>query len=479
MSAATLLIVDDEETILKQLQWAFKGDFTVVTAQTAGEAIAAVRAKKPGLMLLDLSLTGEPWNIDGLAILDDTLLVNPYIKVIILTGHDEKENALKAIEKGAYDFCSKTTPIEELRMILKRAAYLFALETEMVALKKKEGARHEFEGIVAMSRSMLDVFDTVKRVAATDVSILITGESGTGKELIARAIHSRSPRSDKSFVPINCGAIPENLLESELFGHERGSFTGAFETRPGKFETADQGTIFLDEIGELTPPLQVKILRFLQDRVIERVGGREPIKVDARIIAATNRDLSTMLADQSFREDLFYRINTVSIALPPLRERRDDILLLAMRFLHRYKREFSRTIRGFSDAAQGALSLHAWPGNVRELENRVKRGVIMATGKLVQPEDLDLPRPGKPHNAPAGAEAAAEGAARNGAPLEPVPLRDARDELERRLIIGALLRERGNVSAAAESLEVSRPTLHDLMKKHAIAPEDYRSPKGT
>jgi two-component system NtrC family response regulator len=471
-----LLIVDDEESILKQLQWALKDDFTVLTAQTAGEAIAAAKAKKPGLMLLDLSLTGDPRNIDGLAILEDAMLVDPHLKVVILTGHDEKENALKAIERGAYDFCSKTTPIEELRTILKRAANLLSLETELFALKRKEGSRHEFEGIVAMSKSMLDVFETVKRVAATDVSILITGESGTGKELIARAIHSRSPRRDNPFVPINCGAIPENLLESELFGHERGSFTGAFETRQGKFETADSGTIFLDEIGELTPPLQVKILRFLQERVIERVGAREPIKVDVRIIAATNRNLDAMLAGQTFREDLFYRINTVSINLPPLRERRDDILLLATRFLHRYNGEFSRHVRGFGEYAQKTLGIYAWPGNVRELENRVKRGVIMATGKLIQPEDLDLPYPENPRKGASGAEPS--GVAASDTPFEPMPLREAREDLERRFIIGALIRARGNVSAAAESLEVSRPTLHDLMKKHGIDPEEYRLPKG-
>ena len=476
MPPRTLLIVDDEESILKQFQWAFKQDFTVLTAQTAGEAIAAVKAKKPGLMVLDLSLTGDPRNIDGLGILEDAILVDPHLKVVVLTGHDERENALKAIDRGAYDFCSKTTPIEELRTILNRAEHLRSLETELFAFKRKEGARHEFEGIVAMSKSMLDVFETVKRVAATDVSILITGESGTGKELIARAIHNRSPRRDNPFVPINCGAIPENLLESELFGHERGSFTGAFETRQGKFETADSGTIFLDEIGELTPPLQVKILRFLQERVIERVGGREPIKVDVRIIAATNRNLDAMLAGQTFREDLFYRINTVSVNLPPLRERRDDILLLATRFLHRYNGEFSRRVRGFGEYAQKTLDLYAWPGNVRELENRVKRGVIMATGKLIQPEDLDLPYPENLRKGASGAEPS--GGAGSDGPFEPMPLKEAREELERRFIAGALIRARGNVSAAAESLEVSRPTLHDLMKKHGIDPEEYRLPKG-
>ena len=326
MSAKTLLIVEDEEAIRKQLEWAFKDEFAIVTAADAARAAVAIKADKPGLMLLDLSLTGEPWNVAGLRVLEDALLIDPLLKVIVLTGHDERENALKAIEKGAYDFCSKTISSDELRLILRRAAHLYALESELRSLKRKESDTHEFEGIVTMSKAMFDVFETIKRVAATNVSILITGESGTGKELAARAIHSRSPRRDAPFVPINCGAIPESLLESELFGHERGSFTGAYDTRAGKFETADGGTAFLDEIAELTPPLQVKILRFLQDRVIERVGGREPIKLDVRIIAATNRDLPSMLAAGTFREDLFYRINVIVFKMPALREKREDIL---------------------------------------------------------------------------------------------------------------------------------------------------------
>jgi len=477
MPMKMLLIVDDEETILKQLEWAFKSDFAVTTARTTAEAAAVVKSKRPDLMLLDLSLTGEPWNLDGLKILDEALLVNPLTKVIILTGHDEKENALKAIERGAYDFYSKTTPLDELKIILRRAAHLLALEAELQALRKKEGDRHVFEGLIAMSQAMLDVFETVKRVAPFDVSILITGESGTGKELIARAIHRRSERRDKPFVPINCGAIPENLLESELFGHERGSFTGAFETRPGKFETADGGTAFLDEIGELPPQLQVKILRFLQDRVIERVGGREPIKLDVRIIAATNRNLGTMIVGKQFREDLFYRINTVSIDLPPLRERPDDVLLLATRFLHRYNEECARNLRGFSDRAQTALARYPWPGNVRELENRVKRAVVMARGKLIQPEDLDLPSPEEIPREGGGTAPTSEERGKR-ATAEPRSLKEARDEVERRLMIEALFKFRGNVSAAAESLGVSRPTLHDLLKKHDIDPEEYRSPKG-
>ena len=350
----------------------------------------------------------------------------------------------------------------------KRASYVTGLERDLEILRTRTGEQKDFEGTVAMCAPMLDIFNTVKRVAPTDASVLIMGESGTGKELIAKAIHRKSPRRDGPFIPINCGAIPENLLESELFGHEKGSFTGAHVTRPGKFELADGGTIFLDEIGELTQPLQVKILRFLQDQVIERVGGREPIQVDARIIAATNRDLEEMLSTKEFREDLFYRINTIRLDLPPLRERGEDILLLAMHFLNLYNREYSKNIRGFSNAAHGTLAAYPWPGNVRELENRIKRAVIMATGKLIQPEDLDLPYDDELGG---GVKRAGNG----GLSMQPgTTLKQAREETERRLVAGALLRSRGNISAAAKELDVSRPTLHDLMKKLDIDPGDFK-----
>ena len=396
---------------------------------------------------------------------------------LLITGHDERENALKAIEKGAYDFFTKPIVVDELRVTLTRAAYLFSLEDELIKLRKKVSRKHEFEGIIAMSAPMLDIFNTAKKVAPTDVSVLITGENGTGKELMAKAIHNISARSEMPFVPINCAAIPENLLESELFGHEKGSFTGAHASRPGKFEIADRGTIFLDEIGYLAPKLQVKILRFLQDQVIERVGGREPIQLNVRIIAATNRDLETMLKENAFREDLYYRINTIRINIPPLRERGDDIMLLAMNFLHHYNIDHKKNIRGFSQPAQRLIHLYSWPGNIRELENLVKRAVIMATERLIQPEDLDIPDwakllEGQTIEMPGGVS------------LEEVQafggktLREAREEAERRAIINALLRTNGNVSAAAEELDISRPTLHDLMKKHGIDPADYRTPKG-
>jgi two-component system NtrC family response regulator len=463
----TLLIVDDEEGIRKQLEWAFKNDFAVVTAATEDTALSAVKEKKPDLMILDLSLTGDPEVLEGFRILETALQLNPLLKIMIITGHDERENALRAIELGAYDFFAKPIIIDELTIILKRASHLIKLERELDALRTKARGRKDFEGIIAMSSPMQAIFNTVKRIAPTDVAVLITGESGTGKELIARAVHTRSLRRGGPFIPINCGAIPENLLESELFGHEKGSFTGAHVSRPGKFEIADGGTVFLDEIGELSQSLQVKILRFLQDHVIERVGGREPIQVNVRIIAATNQDLKEMLVAKDFREDLFYRINTISLDLPPLRKRGEDILLLAMYFLNNYNREFAKNIRGLSRASQSILGLHSWPGNVRELENRMKRAVIMATGKLIQPEDLDLPYPDEFEGPPQARE--------GGMPaMGGMTLKEAREETERSLVVGALLRSRGNVSAAAQELDVSRPTLHDIMKKLGIDPVEYR-----
>ena len=472
MPLPSLLIVDDEEVILKQLEWAFREHYKVATAATEEEALTAIKAKKPSLMILDLSLTGDPEKLEGFHILETALQLNPLLKIMVITGHDERENALKAIEMGAYDFFAKPIVIDDLMVILKRAAYLMKLEKELDALKTRPGGKKEFESIIAMSAPMMDIFDTVKRIAPTDVAVLITGESGTGKELVARAIHNRSPRKSKPFIPINCGAIPENLLESELFGHEKGSFTGAHASRPGKFEIADGGTIFLDEIGELPQGLQVKILRFLQDQIIERVGGRSPLQINVRIIAATNRDLETMLETKEFREDLYYRINTISILLPPLRGRGDDMHLLAMYFLNLYNKEFAKSLRGFSPETQKTLVRYGWPGNVRELENRVKRAVIMATGKLVQPDDMDLPFPDEIEGGKE--DDGMEDSKETMGSLQGLTLRAARDEIERRLVIGALVGLKGNVSATAKELEVSRPTLHDLMKKLDIDPSDYR-----
>ncbi|MBN2070087.1 MAG: PEP-CTERM-box response regulator transcription factor [Candidatus Krumholzibacteriota bacterium] len=473
MASTKLLIVDDEEAILKQLEWAFKKDYRIIKASTIEDALTAVKNESPQLMILDLSLTSESEGFEGFEILEKALQIEPGIKIIVITGHDYKENAFRALESGAIDFYSKPVDIDELRVILGRASYIHSLESMIKDLKSAPGKGHEFESIISMSGTMLDIFETIRRIAPTDVAVLITGESGTGKELIARAIHSRSTRKNKPFIPINCGAIPENLLESELFGHEKGSFTGAVSSKPGKFEIAEGGTIFLDEIGELPLSLQVKILRFLQDHVIERVGGQKPLQLDLRVIAATNRDLTTMIEERTFREDLYYRINTIKIALPPLRDRGQDILLLAMYFLHHYNSEFSKNVKTFSQSARNILYTHSWPGNVRELENRVKRAVIMTSGRIIQPEDMDL----APDQAGAAAESRQGGSGASITPLSIPSLKEARDDLEQRMITDALLRFSGNVSAAAQELGISRPTLHDLMKKHDVAPEDFRTSK--
>ncbi len=470
MAKDRLLIIDDEETILKQLKWAFKNDYDIVTAASAEAAISAVREHSPAVMILDLSLDDNSAVFEGFEVLETALSIDPQLKVVMITGHDDAENALKSIETGAVDFCAKPVDMEKLRVILQRAFYISSLEGELAGLREGYAQGHEFEGIIGMSEPMLGIFEAVRRIAPTGVSVLITGESGTGKELIARAIHSQSTRGQGPFIPINCGAIPENLLESELFGHEKGSFTGAYATKTGKFETADGGTLFLDEIGELPQALQVKLLRFLQDQVIERVGGEAPIQVDVRVIAATNSDLEEMIEEKRFREDLFYRINTVRVSMPPLRDRGDDILLLATRFLHRYNSEFSRGLKGYSRAALAAIHAYRWPGNVRELDNRVKRSVIMAASTLIQPSDLDIP-----YDDGNGGDAAAGTASLDVA--GEMTLKEARDRLEKGMVVAALLHTSGNVSASAGELDVSRPTLHDLMKKHGIDAGDFRAPK--
>ncbi len=465
-----LLIVDDEETILKQLRWAFKNDYDIITAVSADEALSAVRQHSPSVMILDLSLTDDASELEGFDVLESALSIDPQIKVVMITGHDDMENALKSIETGALDFYAKPVDVEELRVILQRAFYIRSLERELAKLKEGYARGHEFEGVIGMSEPMLGIFESVRRIAPTGVSVLITGESGTGKELIARALHNKSTRNGGPFIPINCGAIPENLLESELFGHEKGSFTGAHATKAGKFETADGGTLFLDEIGELPQALQVKLLRFLQDQVVERVGGGAPIQVDVRVIAATNSDLEEMIAEKKFREDLFYRINTVRISMPPLRDRGDDILLLATRLLHRYSSEFSRGLKGYSRSAIEAIHSYRWPGNVRELDNRVKRGVIMAAANLIQPSDLDIPFE----------DEAGENTPAESPPIDiagEMSLKEAKERLEKGMVIATLLRTSGNVSASAGELGVSRPTLHDLMKKHGIDAGDFRAPR--
>ncbi|MBI2527064.1 MAG: sigma 54-interacting transcriptional regulator [Candidatus Rokubacteria bacterium] len=482
MDRERLLNVEDDEDIRTQLKYALQEQYQVTLAENRREALAAVRELQPSVVTLDLGLPPEPDSAgEGLKALEEILDVAPGIKVVVITGNSDRANALKAVDLGAFDFHLKPVNLDDLRVVLGRATYLRQLERESEQRTRQEERAVSFRDILGTTQKMREIFNVISRVAKTDATVLIEGESGTGKELIARAIHTSSPRRNAPFVAINCGAIPETLLESELFGHEKGSFTGPFvaincgaipETlleselfghekgsftgahvqRKGKIEVASGGTLFLDEIGEMSVPLQVKLLRFLQEREIERVGGREPIRIDVRVLAATNSHLEQGIQKGTFREDLFYRLSVVAIRVPPLRERGEDIVLLANVFLRRAGQTMKRKTR-FSAAALEALVRYPWPGNIRELENKVQRAVIMTTGRTIEPADLEL-------------SAAAD------APLP--TLREARSGHERKLVIDALARSGGNISRAAQSVGVSRPTFHEMLARHGIDAKAFR-----
>jgi two-component system NtrC family response regulator len=466
-----LLIVDDNAEIRKQLKWGLGREYRLLLAESADQALEVFAREKPLVVTLDLGL---PPDIDGpsegFRCLKAMLRENPDTKIIVLSGNDERENVLKAIELGAYDFYQKPIDLGELKVILRRAFNLAAIEAENRRLQiALAGEGESMTGMLGQCPQMQEVFAMVRRVATVDVPVLVLGESGTGKELVGRALHELSLRREQTFVPINCGAIPENLLESELFGHEKGAFTGAQGQVRGKFEYAHEGTLFLDEIGEMPASLQVKLLRFLQDKVIQRVGGREDLRVDARVIAATNIDIEKAIAEDRFREDLYYRIGVITINLPPLRERGDDIMLLARYFLKRSAVEFGRRLRGFSPAAMAALMAHEWPGNVRELENRVKRAVVMASGALVEAWDLDLaPRPEEAGKGASGLVGAGKDAGPVLKGFSGLKLKEARALVEKELLLAALAKHKGSVAAMAKELGVSRPTLYDLMKRHSL-----------
>jgi two-component system NtrC family response regulator len=400
---------------------------------------------------LDVTLNtpGRPAE-EGLDLLEEIVDRYPQTKVVMVTGNTSRENALLALRRGAVDWYGKPIDLGELKLILRRALHIRSIE---LAEQKVLGRRRYHEQ-VGESEPMRRVFAMIQRVAPTDATVLIIGENGTGKELIAHAVHQAGPRRDRPFVPIHCGAIPETLIESELFGHERGAFTDAHRAREGKLEMAEGGTVFLDEIGELPPPVQVKLLRFLQDHRVERVGGRESREVDVRVVAATNRDLEAAIAGGTFRQDLYYRLGVVTIKAPPLRERGDDIRILAENFLEYYARHHKRRIKGFTQSALRALAAHPWPGNVRELENRLQRAIILAQDAYLRPEDLEL------------AEAQAS---------EPATLQSARERAERDTLIQALVRNAGNITRAARDVDVSRPTLHDLLRRHGIDASRYRA----
>jgi two-component system NtrC family response regulator len=447
MTKPRLLIVEDDEGLSGQYRWAFPA-CDVVIAGSRPQAMAAIQKERPAAAIVDLGLPPDPDGVsEGFATLDALLRQIPDLKVIVATSHGERQHALRAIGAGAYDFCEKPTDIALLRTIVERALHVHELEEENRRLSEVQ-APSPIKRIITNSDSMLKVCRTVERLAATNVTVLLLGESGTGKEALARALHDLGPRAKQPYVAINCGAIPENLLESELFGYERGAFTGAVKQTIGKIEAANKGTLFLDEIGDLPHQLQVKLLRFLQEQVIERIGGRNTIPVDVRVISATNAVLEEQIADGRFRSDLFYRLNSVTVRIPPLRERPGDALLLARYFLGRFNREFNRNLRGFTEEAISAISVHPWPGNVRELENRMKRAVVMADGKLIAPGDLEL--------AAANVED------------EVLDLRGARMRAEREVLQRALARANGTMATAAKLLGVSRPTLYTLLEAHGL-----------
>jgi two-component system NtrC family response regulator len=442
-----LLIVDDDAGLLRQLRWAF-ADHKVHTASNRQEAIAFVGNEPVPVAIVDLGLPPDPDGAtEGLAILTEILAVAPATKVIIATGNETREHAVKAVALGAYDFYQKPIIIEDLQRIVSRAEHIYELEAENRRLLEA-AAGSPIDGIIAGSPEMLGVLRTIEKIAPTDVAVLLRGESGTGKELLAQAIHKLSERAREAFVPINCSAIPETLLESELFGHEKGAFTGAVKQTIGRIESADRGTLFLDEIGDVPLPMQVKLLRFLQDQVVERIGGRKPVQVDVRIVCATNRDLDQMMSEGRFREDLYYRLNEVTVRVPPLRERTSDTVVLASFFLRRFAAEYSRSVRGFATAALAAIGDYAWPGNVRELENCVKRAVVMTDGPFLSANDLGLaPSEEKPQS---------------------LDIREARQRAEREVLQLALAQAGSNLAKAAKLLGISRPTLYDLMRQHQI-----------
>jgi len=445
-----VLIVDDDEAIRTQTKWALNQDYDVCLAEDRRGALDVFAATPPAVTLLDLGLPPRPNGSDeGLAILSDILAIDNTAKIIVISGQSEKRNAIEAVGAGAYDFLCKPVEMDELKLVLRRCINVLDLEREYRQLQQSRQSE-TFEEMLGSSPQMQSVFAFIRKVAATDVPALLVGESGTGKEMAAAAVHRCSRRKDGPFVAINCNAIPENLLESELFGHEKGAFTGAHIQRKGLLETAGGGTLFLDEIGELPSPIQVKLLRFLQEQRYQRVGGRQEIQVDTRLVAATNADLQQLIENGKFREDLYFRLAVVTIRLLPLRERGEDIVLLAREFLRRYAAQESRGNLVFAPDAVRAIERHPWPGNVRELQNRVRRAVIMASGSRITANDLELDT--------------VKSAATSGG----TTLRQAREQVEREMIQQTLKRHAGKITSAAAELGISRPTLYELMDKLGI-----------
>ena len=447
-----ILMVDDEENILKQMRWALEADYDVYTTSAEGEAMSIFEKERPPVVTLDLSLNPHnPADLGGMRLLEQILFEEPSTRAIVITGNDDDKNALAAVRLGAFDYYGKPVRLDEIKVMIGRAFHIHRLQQRVQQVEQITGSG--FHGMVGSSKVMKDIVRFIERVAVSDISVLICGESGTGKEVVAHAIHMQSPRNTNPFVVVNCGAIPENLLESELFGHEKGAFTGAHAQKRGKFELAHTGTLFLDEIGELAPPLQVKLLRFLQDRKIERVGGTSPIEVDVRIIAATNRDLKRDMENHVFREDLYYRLKVVPLDMPPLRERKEDIVPLAQHFLKKFCKEHRKPSMTLSTEAEGALLMHPWPGNVRELENLISRSVVLSSRAVLKPSDL--------------------GFALDQIPTD-VNLKFAKKAIEMDFVKKALSRNHGVVSRAARELGISRVNLYELIEKYSLRLQDFK-----
>jgi two-component system NtrC family response regulator len=447
-----ILLVDDEENVLTQMRLALAAEYDIFTACDESEALKTFERERAAVVTLDLSLTpGNPTDLGGFRLLERILDQEPSTRVIVVTGHNEQATALHAVRLGAFDYYLKPVRLEDLKVMIQRACHIHRIYQRLQ--QSYPGSGNEFHGIIGHSKDMQDIFRFIERVALSDISVLVCGESGTGKELVATAIHRQSHRKNSPFVVVNCGAIPENLLESELFGHEKGAFTGAYAQRRGKFESAHTGTLFLDEIGELAPTLQVKLLRFLQDRKIERVGSNNPIELDVRIIAATNRDLKKNIENHLFREDLYYRLKVVPLEIPSLRERKDDIVPLAHYFVTKYCRENRKPFMSLSSEAESTLLLHGWPGNVRELENVISRAVVLSSYPVLRPSDLGLTLE---HN------------------LTDVNLKVGKTSMEIDYIKKALLRNNGILSRAAKDLGISRVSLYELIEKYKIPIQEFK-----
>jgi two-component system, NtrC family, response regulator len=447
MEEQKILVIEDDEFVANQMKWSLAANHEVFLAEDRVSGLELLKREHPPVVTLDLGLPPSPGDsTEGFLALGEMLQVDPLLKIMVITGQDEQKNALDAIRQGAYDFFCKPVDLDALKTVIGRASRVYELERENLQTTITTGT--VFEGMLGSCQKMQAVFQDIRKVAPTDAPVLISGESGTGKELAARAVHRLSSRKNGPFIAINCGAIPETLLESELFGHEKGAFTGAHVQREGRLEAANKGTLFLDEIGEISPALQVKLLRFLQEHVIERVGGRRSISVDARVVCATNVDLTKAMTSGQFREDLYYRIGVVIIDLPPLRDRNGDTKLLSEFFLQRLTAEYKKALT-FSKKASQAMETYPWPGNIRELENKLRRAVIMVEGRQITPQDLSI-----------------DG---QYGQYEAMGLNKARESIERDLIERSIARNRGNLTKCADELQIARSSLYELIEKLGIS----------